>query len=80
MATQQTRPLSAIARDIGQHWHNVSPYAAPYLEAMRSLGSIESNYFQDSAESIVLYFLSNASAFRGPEARRIKAELKGIVK
>jgi mitochondrial fission protein ELM1 len=33
-----------------------------------------------SAKSIVLYFLSNASSFRGPEAKRIKAELKGMCK
>ena len=29
--------------------------------------------------SIVLYFLANAQQWRGPDARRIKAELKSML-
>jgi hypothetical protein len=47
---------------------------------MGSLDEITDNYGQDSAESIVLYFLSNATTWRGETARRIKTELKGFVK
>ena len=70
------RPLYEIAREIRKAWTKVSPYAEPYLEAMESLNTINDNYYFDSGKSVVLYFLSNASTWRGEDARRIKAELK----
>ena len=70
------RPLYEIAGEIRKAWTKVCPYAEPYLEAMQSLDSINDNYYFDSGKSIVLYFLSNASTWRGEDARRIKAELK----
>lgn len=70
------RKLYQIAADIRSNWKNVSPYAAPYLEAMSELETINDNFYLDSARSVVLYFLSNATGFRGPDAKRIKAELK----
>ena len=70
------RPLYEIAREIRKTWTKVSPYAEPYLEAMQSLNSINDNYYYDSGKSVILYFLSNASTWRGEDARRIKAELK----
>lgn len=73
------RPLYEIAREIRKTWTKVSPYAEPYLEAMASLNSIHDNYYFDSAHSVVLYFLSNASGWRGEDARRIKAELKAML-
>lgn len=74
------RPLYEIAREIRKAWTKVSPYAEPYLEAMQSLNSINDNYYFDSGKSVVLYFLSNASTWRGEDARRIKAELKEMLK
>ena len=74
------RPLSVIAEEIGANWPKPNYAAAPYLEAMGSLNSINENYFCDSGKSIVLYFLSNASSWKGDVARRIKAELKAMVK
>lgn len=74
------RPLYEIAREIRKAWTKVSPYAEPYLEAMESLNTIDDNYYFDSGKSIVLYFLSNASTWRGEDARRIKAELKEMLK
>ena len=73
------RPLYAIAADIKRHWPKLSPYAAPYLRAMAELNSIRDMYIYDDARSVVLYFLSNASTWRGDDARRIKAELKAIL-
>jgi len=70
------RKLYQIAADIRSNWKNVSPYAAPYLDAMSELETINDNFYLDSARSVVLYFLSNATGFRGPDAKRIKAELK----
>ena len=74
------RPLYEIAREIRKAWTKVSPYAEPYLEAMESLDSIDDNYYLDSGKSVVLYFLSNANTWRGEDARRIKAELKEMLK
>ena len=72
----QPRPLYQIAKEIRQDWKNVYFGAVPYLQAMMSLGSIDDRYGMDSAKSIVLYFLSNASTWRGETAKRIKSELK----
>ena len=73
------RPLSTIASEITATWPKVNFAAAPYLDAMASLNSINDRYVCDSAKSIVLYFLSNASTYRGPDAKRIKAELKAML-
>lgn len=74
------RPLNVIAREIDSTWPNVNYAARPYLDAMLCLYSMDDSYFMDSADSIVRYFLSNASTWRGADARRIKAELKGMLK
>jgi len=73
------RPLRVIAEDISQHWPHVNPAAKPYLVAMYRLSTLEDQYGFDDAKGIVLYFLSNASTWRGPDARRIKAELKAML-
>ena len=75
-----TRPISTIAREICSDW--VKPYfgAVPYLDAMRSLDSIKDKYGYDDATSIVRYFLANAATWKGETARRIKAELKSMLK
>ena len=73
--TKNPRTLSEIAKEIRQCWKNVYFGAEPYLEAMSTLNTIEDNYFYDDGKSIVLYFLANASTWRGEDARRIKKEL-----
>jgi hypothetical protein len=75
-----TRPLYEIAADVRANWPNVDYAAVPYLNAMNSLDSIYENFGMDSADSVVRYFLSNATSWRGDDARRIKAELKGMLK
>lgn len=74
------RPLYTIAREIRADWKKVSPYAAPYLQTMSYLNSVDDNYILDSGRSIVSYFLANAGFWRGETAKRIKAELKAMVK
>lgn len=74
------RPLSTIARDIQRAWPRVYFAAAPYLIAMASLNSINDRYGYDDARSIVRYFLANAAAFRGDNAKALKAELKQLLK
>ena len=72
------RPICEIAQEIRKDWKAVNYGAKPYLDAMSSLDSINDKYGMDNAKSIVLYFLSNASSWRGETAKRIKAELKKI--
>jgi hypothetical protein len=72
------RPLWVIARDISKNWPKVNYAAKPYLDAMSKLEGILDNYYADSAKDVVLYFLANASSWRGEEAKRIKAELKNM--
>ena len=75
-----TRPIYEIAREIRADWKNVNYAAKPYLDAMRDLTNITDTYGYDSAKSVVLYFLSNASSWRGENARRIKTELNAMCK
>jgi len=76
----QTRPLYEIAADIRKDWGAKVNFAAkPYLDAMASLNSIDDNYGWDSGKTIVLYFLGNASSWRGETAKTIKKELKSMV-
>lgn len=72
------RDLSSIAYEIRRDWKAVNYAAEPYLSAMASLDDINGNYYQDSAKSVVLYFLSNARSWKGETAKRIKAELKAM--
>lgn len=73
------RPLYIIADEIKASWKKPYFGAVDYLNAMRYLNSVDDTYGADSAKSIVLYFLSNASTWRGEDARRIKRELKDMV-
>jgi len=72
----QDKPIRGLADEIRADWKNVNFAAAPYLDAMNSLDSIDDQYFQDNGRSIVSYFLSNATGWRGEKAKEIKAELK----
>ena len=72
--------VSEIAHAIAKDWQNVSPYAADYLNAMKEIQDIEGAYYADTAKSVVLYFLANASTYRGENARSYKALLKAMVK
>jgi hypothetical protein len=75
-----TRSLTTIAREIRADW--TKPYfgAVPYLDAMCSLTTMQDKYYYDDARSVVLYFLANAGTWKGEAARRIKAELKTMLK
>ena len=74
------RSIYKIANEIHHDWKHVNYAALPYLRAMGDLDSINDNYGQDSAKSVILYFLSNATSWRGDTARRIKAEFKQLLK
>ena len=83
------RPLYEIADDIfndirAQYAGKPDPswlgYARPYLEPMLSLDKITDSYYYDSASSVVMYALANLQQWRGDTARKIKAELKALLK
>ena len=46
---------------------------------MHQLHHVDDMYYNEDGRDIVLYFLSNASTWRGEKAREIKAELKEIM-
>lgn len=70
------RPVYEIADEIRRDWKKPYFGAVPYLDAMHSLNSVTDSYYHDSGKSVVLYFLSNATTWKGETARRVKAELK----
>lgn len=74
-------PLYVLAGVVSDDWRkdglpNVNYAAVPYLDAMRSLACVNDMYGCDSGDMIVAYFLSNASGWRGPVAKAVKAELR----
>ena len=75
------RELNEIAQEIKKDWGAKVNYGAkPYLDAMTQLYSIDDMYINDTADSIVRYFLSNARSWRGEVAKRVKKELNEMIK
>jgi len=75
------RELFQIAQEIKEDWGAKVNYGAvPYLDAMGELRSIDEMYHEDTADSIVRYFLCNANTWRGDVARRVKKELNQMLK
>lgn len=92
--TPMTRPIYVIASEIkadmtaAARANKQQPcrasskfaYAWPYLEALEGVVTITDRYYEDTAESVVAYFLGNATTWRGDVAKRIKAELNAMLK
>ena len=76
----KTRPLYEIANEIRKDWKNVYFGAKPYLDAMKCVNKITDMYIYDTARTIIAYFLSNASTWRGEVAKRVKKELNDMLK
>ena len=77
---EEQRPIHVIASEIRSDWKKPNYAAVPYLDAMDSLYSIDDNFFADTGEQMVAYFLSNATTWRGEVARRVKKELNQMLK
>ena len=77
---ESARKIRDIAYEISDDWKKVNYAAKPYLQAMYSLNSIDDMYMMDSARSVVAYFLANAGTWRGEVAKRVKKELKQMIK
>ncbi len=74
------RQLHEIAADVRRDWKKPYFGAVPYLDAMAYLDSINDMYYDDDASSVVRYFLDNAQTWRGEVARRVKKELKDMLR
>jgi hypothetical protein len=79
-AATDPRPLYEIALEILTSWEKPYFGAVPYLTAMASMDSVDSKFGVEDGDMIVRYFLVNAQTWRGETARRVKAELKAMLK
>ena len=77
---ENERSLYEIAKEIRSDWKNVYFGARPYLAAMSSLGSLKDSYGVEDGYMVVSYFLANAGTWKGEVAKRVKAELKKMLK
>jgi hypothetical protein len=73
------RTIREIAAEIDSTWSKPYFGAVPYIKAMRSLDTISDSFGYDDGKGIITRFLVNAGTWRGPDARRIKAELKAML-
>jgi hypothetical protein len=84
MENIETKTFSEIAQFIATDWKKRQPLHDHYLRHLQSLHftkTINENgrhnmYGADTAQAVVLYFLCNASTYRGPNAKMVKNELK----
>jgi hypothetical protein len=74
------RKVHEIAKEIKSVWTNVHYTAKPYLVAMTQMVTVNSNFYHDTGRGVILRFLSNAQSWRGDDARRIKKELRDMLK
>lgn len=86
----EKRTFSAIAYEISELWvtkyganfPESFNYALPYLRAMMECETTNPNeyYMCDKVGDVTRYFLANAANWRGEDAKRLKAELKSLLK
>lgn len=69
-----------IERDLKAQGKQVPVAAKPYLDAMRTMGSINEDYGFDTGRSVVAYLLGNLRGYKGETARAVKAELNRRLK
>lgn len=78
------RPLYEIAQEIRDDYASrAKPVyfgAVPYLNGITNLDKMTDFYGCEDGHDIVPYLLSNLTTWRGETARRVKAELKGMLR
>ena len=77
------KTLDELARLAERSWSRdgkVAGPAKPYLDALGSLSDMNSTYGADSARDIIVYFLGNATGWKGETAKAVKAELNRRLK
>lgn len=74
------RNICDIATEIYLLWPKPYFGAVPYIEAMMCVKHVNDAYGCEDGRTQVVYFLSNATTWKGDDARRIKVELKQLLK
>lgn len=76
------RRLSDVAAEIRKDWHPINNGAAVLaLAAMATMGLVTEPYGRGpTGYGVVGHFLTGAKGWRGPVARRVKAELRAMCK
>lgn len=76
------RTFSEVAREIRAKWPKPYFGAVPYLDVLEQVDSSDKNtiYMVERVRDLVAYLLCNMNTFRGEDARRLKAELKEMIK
>ena len=69
--------VADIALAIRSEWKTINPYASEYLKALEDIHTQGGGYYYaDTVSSAILYFLSNATGYRGENAAYYKACLR----
>jgi hypothetical protein len=76
---ERPRPLSEIALEIQKEWRRLDYAAVTPVAAMHHLRHIDDRYGGHPARAVVRDFLGCSASWTGPTARRIKAELVGLL-
>lgn len=81
LTNMEKRTFSEIAAEIKKLWPKPYFGAVPYIQALYKCDTIDpkSYFYFDETGMIINYLLANMQTFRGPDARRIKAELKNML-
>jgi hypothetical protein len=74
------RPLNEIAAEIAADWTARHGAAQPYIDAMRELRTADQRSGIETGSDMIQGFLINAQTWRGEVARRVKLELKAILR
>lgn len=75
---EKPRTLPELCAAIRADWKPVHAWAKPYLEAMECCQTVNDKYFAEDGKIQVIYFLSNATSWKGEVARTVKKELKKL--
>jgi len=79
--SMQHRPLNTIAAEIKSDWRTrLNGAAVPYIEGLSELRDPRDQWFRETGADAIRGFLNNAQSWRGDVARRVKAELRAILK
>lgn len=76
----QHRSLSDIAAEIAADWTARHGAAQPFIDAMRELRTADQRSGIETGSDMIQGFLINAQTWRGDVARRVKLELKAILR
>lgn len=87
-----TRSVSAVAQEILVEYRAILgrtkqghlpphyiTYSMPYLKEMLFMARVTDPVGLEDGVMVILYFLNNATNWRGPQARRLKAELNAML-